>query len=287
VRFGVHIFQTDEGLSTSRLAVEVESRGFESLWLPEHTHIPTSRESPYLTPKLPREYLRVLDPFIALTVAATATTRLRLGTGICLLAQHDPVVLAKTVASLDQVSGGRVLFGVGLGWNIEEMRTHGVDPKTRRSLVREKILLMQGLWGNDEFEFDGQFVRLENSWSWPKPVQAPLPVHMGGSGGPLGFKHVVEFAQGWMPDLSVLRMSKLQVKLDELDKTCAIAGRDRSTLEITLSAAEPEPDALESYVSLGTDRCIFLLPSGSADIVLPALDRLSEAVSRSGIEMTA
>jgi hypothetical protein len=163
------------------------------------------------------------------------------------------------------------------------MSTYSVDPKTRRSLVREKLLLMRGLWGNDEFELDGQFVRLENSWSWPNqfrrcgPFTWAVPADHSGSNMSLSLP-------GWMPDLSVLRMPKLQVKLDELDKTCAIAGRDRSTLEITLSAAEPEPDALESYVGLGADRGIFLLPSGSAGIVPPGL---SAAVSRSEIEMTA
>jgi probable F420-dependent oxidoreductase len=280
MQFGVHIFPTDESVKVDILSKELEDRGFESLWLPEHTHIPTSRQTPWSKgDALPREYLRLLDPFVALTVAATCTRRLKLGTGVCLLAQHDPIVLAKTVATLDHVSSGRFLFGIGLGWNIEEMRDHGVDPKLRRSIVREKALAMQGLWSHDEFGFDGDHVRFAPSWSWPKPVQRPYPpVLLGGAGGPLGFRHIAEFGAGWMPDLTVQPMEVVVAKLAELAAACEAVGRNPSTIEVTMVGIRPDPAELERVAALGVSRAIFLLPSAPTDTVFAALDRIQDAV---------
>jgi probable F420-dependent oxidoreductase len=285
MRFGVHIFPTDESVEVDVLSKEVEDRGFESLWFPEHTHIPTSRRTPWSKgDALPREYLRLLDPFVALTVAATCTQRLKLGSGVCLLAQHDPIVLAKTVATLDQVSAGRFLFGIGLGWNIEEMSDHGVDPKLRRSIVREKVLAMQGLWSQDEFGFEGDYVRFAPSWSWPKPVQRPHPpVLVGGAGGPLGFRHIAEFAAGWMPDLTVQPMEMVVAKIAKLAAACEAVGRDPSTVEVTMVGIQPDPAELERVAALGVSRAIFLLPSAPTDTVFAALDGIQGAVADLGM----
>jgi probable F420-dependent oxidoreductase len=284
VKFGVLTFFTDETVAVDTLARELEKRGYESLWVPEHTHIPTSRATPYPSGDLPREYLRVLDPFVALTVAAAATTRLTLATGVCLLAQHEPLVLAKTIATLDFISQGRVLLGVGLGWNIEEMRNHGVDPSVRRSIVREKVLAMQGLWAHDEFGFKGKHVNFEPSWSWPKPVQRPrLPVHMGGAGGPMGFAHLAEYADGWLPDMSVLTPEQVGHKLVEVREACESVGRNPSAIQISAIAAMPQAKIIEQYARLGVDRCVFLLPSVGADEAQKWLDRFGAAVEKADL----
>ena len=215
MRIGALIFPTDLSIRPDRLAVELEGRGFESLWVTEHTHIPTSRRTPWPGgPELPEEYRRTLDPYIALTAAAGVTERLRLGTGITLVAQHDPIVLAKTIASLDLLSGGRVLVGIGVGWNVDEMEHHGVDPAQRRAIAREHVLAMRALWTEDEASFSGEHVQFSPSWSWPKPVSDPHPpIIMGGAGGPVTFRHVVEYCDGWMP---IHGRRNIAEKLDEL-----------------------------------------------------------------------
>ncbi len=195
------MFPTDYTIGPVQLATEAERRGFASLWFPEHTHIPVGRRTPWPGGgDLPQEYSHTLDPFVALGAAAAVTERLHLGTGICLVAQHDPIVLAKEVATLDLISGGRFLFGIGVGWNEDEMEHHGVDPSRRRAVVREKVLAMKALWTQDEASFDGEFVKFEPSWSWPKPVQQPHPpILMGGAGGPVTYRHIIEYCDGWMP----------------------------------------------------------------------------------------
>jgi probable F420-dependent oxidoreductase len=288
MKFGALMFFTDETIAVDTLARELEDRGFDSLWVPEHTHIPTSRATPYPRGEMPREYMRVLDPYVALTTAAAATSRLTLATGVCLLAQHDPITLAKTVATLDFISHGRVLLGVGLGWNIEEMRDHGVDPSVRRSIVREKVLAMQGLWTYDEFGFEGKHVQFEPSWSWPKPVQRPrLPVHMGGAGGPLGFKHLAEYADGWLPDMSALTPEQVERSLVEIREACESIGRDPGTVQISMIAATPQATMIEQYAALGADRCVFLLPSAGADEARRALDQFGAAVEQAALTLPA
>ncbi|MGH7310742.1 MAG: TIGR03619 family F420-dependent LLM class oxidoreductase, partial [Candidatus Rokuibacteriota bacterium] len=195
--FGVVMFATDYAIRPDELGRALEERGFESLWVPEHTHIPASRRSPWPGgPNLPREYWHSYDPFVALTAAATVTTRLRLGTGICLVIERDPITTAKEVASLDRLSGGRFIFGIGGGWNAEEMENHGTDFKKRWRVLRERVLAMKEIWTKEEAEFHGEFVRFDKIWSHPKPLQKPHPPILMGGDGPTTFDRVIEFADG-------------------------------------------------------------------------------------------
>jgi probable F420-dependent oxidoreductase len=271
VQLGVTMFATDRAMHIADLARAVEERGLRSLYVPEHTHIPTSRETPPPTgdPELPEEYLRTLDPFVALTAAAAATTRLRVGTGICLVAERDPIVTAKEVATLDFLSGGRFVFGVGFGWNREEMAQHGVEYRRRRAFVREKVLVMQALWRDDEASFRGEYVHLEPSWAWPKPATRPRPpVLIGGAAGPKLFGHVVEYADGWIP----IGGAGLTKALPELHRVAEAAGRDPATLQVVPFGTIPDRGKLDHYASLGITEVVLQLPSGPAEKVLPVLD---------------
>jgi probable F420-dependent oxidoreductase len=276
--FGAMVFPTDLSIRPDRLAVELEARGFESLWVTEHTHIPVSRRTPWPGgADLPEEYRRTLDPYVGLTAAAMVTQQLRLGTGISLVAQHDPLILAKTVASLDLLSGGRVLFGIGVGWNEEEMQDHGVDPSRRRSVAREKVLAMRELWTQDEATFDGEFVHFPPTWSWPKPVSSPHPpIIMGGAGGPITFRHVVEFCDGWMP---IHGRRSIADKLDDLRRAADEAGRDMTTIELGVFGCPPEPQVIDDYAALGFRRCALIVPPTGEDAALRALDRYSELIA--------
>jgi probable F420-dependent oxidoreductase len=272
---GVTIFQTDKTMPVMDLARAVEDRGFESLWVAEHTHIPVSRATPYPQGgELPDEYSRTLDPFVTLSAAAAVTERLKLGTAICLVAQHDTIDLAKSVASVDHVSGGRFLFGVGYGWNVEEMRDHGIEPKQRRAVVREKLLAARGLWTDDVAGFDGEHVQISPSWLWPKPVQNPHPpILFGGRAGPTLFRHIVELGAGWIP----IGGGGLREPLGELRKLMEEAGRDPDTLDITTVGVTPDSlDKLRHYESMGITRVVFFLPPAGADVVVPILDRYVE-----------
>jgi probable F420-dependent oxidoreductase len=275
---GVLMFPTDQAIRPDELAREAEARGFESLWFPEHTHIPVSRLSPWPGgPELPEEYKRTHDPFVALTAAGAATERLKLATGICLVAQRDPIALAKQIASLDMLSGGRFLFGIGVGWNVEEMENHGVDPATRRALVREKVLAMKSLWTEDEGGFDGDLVHVSRSWSWPKPAQQPHPpVIMGGTGGPVTFRHVAEYCDGWMP---IHGRRDVLDKLPLLRKTCEEAGRDPDSIELGVFGVPPSEEVIASYRDAGVRRCVLALPAAPRDVVLPWLDRSAELLA--------
>jgi len=276
-RYGVTMFPTDVSIGVVELARAVEERGLDSLWLPEHTHIPTSRRTPWPpapeTP-LPEKYIRALDPLVALAACATATTALRLGTGILLVAQRDPIVTAKAVASLDHLAGGRVALGVGFGWNVDEMEHHGVVYKTRRDRGREHVLAMRRIWEDDVAEFHGAHVDLSPSWSWPKPVQRPLPVLLGGAAGPKLFAHIAEYADGWIP----IGGAGLRESLARLRDAVADAGRDPEALEVAPMAVLPDQGKLDHYESLGVTEVVFDLPSGPADEVLPVLDRYADLV---------
>jgi probable F420-dependent oxidoreductase len=261
---GLALFATDRTNDIRDVARSAEDAGFESLFVAEHTHIPVSRESAYpLGGDLPEEYSHTLDPFVTLTAAATVTERLRIGTGICLVTERDPVVLAKAVASLDLLSGGRFLLGVGAGWNAEELATHGVAFDQRWEVLRDRVRLMQALWTSDIAAFDGVHAHLEPSWQWPKPVQEPLPVLIGG-GGRRPMRHAVEYATGWMPMPSVQRFSE---RLAALADVAAEAGRPVPS--VTLHAVRPDAGVLGHYASMGVERAVLILPP-AAD-VLPVI----------------
>jgi probable F420-dependent oxidoreductase len=277
MQLGVTMFATDQSMGIAELAREAEERGYRSLYLPEHTHIPTSRRTPAPTGgELAEEYRRTLDPFVALTVAAAATDRLLVGTGICLVAQREPIVTAKAIATLDQFSGGRFVFGVGFGWNAEEMEDHGVEVKRRRARAREHILAMYRLWSDDVAEFHGEFVSFEPSWSWPKPAQRPRPpVLIGGAPGPTLFAHVAEYADGWIP----IGGAGIRDSLDDLREAADKAGRDPETLRIVPFGTMPDRGKLDYYASLGIDEVVLRLPSAPRDDVLRVLDGYDEFVS--------
>jgi probable F420-dependent oxidoreductase len=271
VRIGALIFLTDKSIRPAQLAVELEQRGFESFWVVEHTHIPTSRKTPWPGGEpIPEEYTRTLDPYVALSAAAAVTERLVLATGITLVAQHHPITLAKTVASLDLISNGRVELGIGVGWNVDEMEHHGVDPTKRRAIVRESVLAMKALWTMDEASFDGAHIKFSPSWSWPKPVRKPHPpIVMGGAGGPLTFRDIVEYCDGWMP---IHGRRGVFEKLPELHAAAEAAGRDPASIELGVFGCPPKPEVIASYGDAGFTRCVLGLPPAPADVVLKVLD---------------
>jgi len=278
MRYGVTLFATDKSIGIVELAKAVEQRGLDSVWLPEHTHIPTSRRTPYPAAAdgvLPDEYRRCLDPFVALTAAAMAAPTIRVGTGILLVAQHDPIVAAKAAASLDLVSGGRFCMGIGFGWNEDEMNDHGVEYRTRRELGREHVLAMRQLWTQEVASFDGEYVKLPASWSWPKPAQpGGPPVLLGGAAGPKLFNHIAEYGDGWIP----IGGRGLTDAIPRLRAAVEEAGRDASALQIVPFASIPEHGKLDHYESIGVTECVFQLPSAPADVVLPLLDKQAAIV---------
>jgi probable F420-dependent oxidoreductase len=277
MRLGLMIFPTDKGIQPVELAREAEARGFDSLWFPEHSHIPVSRRSPWGgregAPPLPEEYWRTHDQFLALTAAAVATTTIKLGTGITLVAQHDPLWLAKQVATIDHLSGGRFLFGIGYGWNHEEMENHGLTPeviKRRRALVREKILGCKELWAQDEASFHGELVSFEASWAWPKPVQRPNPpIVIGASITPVHLRHIVEFGDVWMP---------IDGRWPILDGWATVqqaatdAGRDPATLQLGVFAARPEAAHLAELRDGGCSYAALVLPPLDRDAALATME---------------
>ena len=281
MKIGVMIFPTDKSIQPIQLAKEVEARGFESLWFPEHSHIPTSRETPWGgrpgAPPLPEMYWRSHDQFVALAACAAVTSKIRLGTGITLVAQRDPLWLAKEVASLDMISGGRFELGVGYGWCVEEMRNHGLDYANRRAIMREKILLMKELWTKDEASFSGKYVNVEKSWAWPKPVQKPHPpIVMGGAAGPKTAAHVAEFCDGWMP---IGGAYDVDGGWKAIQKACADIGRDPKTVTFGMFyAREATPDMIKAHADKGAIRGILPLPSESADKVLPILENYAKLI---------
>ncbi len=270
MKLGITGFLTDQSIAPAELARAVEERGFCSLYFPEHTHIPTSRRTPSPTGEpLAEEYKRTLDPFIALAAAAAVTTRIELGTGVSLIMQHDPIVLAKEIATLDLVSGGRFVLGIGFGWNAEEMGDHGVEFATRRERTREHLAAMRALWSEERAGFAGEFVRFEESWSWPKPVRRPgPPVLIGGGGGPKLFAHVAEYADGWMP----IGGAGMKAMLPRLHEAVLRAGRDPKSLRIVPFGTLPDEGKLAYYASLGIDEVVLRVSAGPRDLVLRELD---------------
>jgi probable F420-dependent oxidoreductase len=267
---GVATFLTDYGIDGLTLATAVEERGLDALFLTEHTHIPTSPESarPGGT-ELPRSYSHTFDPFVALAAMAAVTERIALGTAVCLVPQHDPITLAKTIASLDRIAGGRFELGVGPGWNREEMANHGVDPRRRTARMLEHIAAMREIWEKDEAEYHGEFVDFDAMWSWPKPVRMP-PVLIGGE-GPTVLDRVLSHGDGWLPR-RVRRddMGAFAERVAQLRSRAAEMGRERPS--VTIFGAVPKPDVLAAYADAGVDRVLYELPDAETDEVLRALD---------------
>lgn len=268
-RFGVSMFPTDYAIQPADLAMAAEERGFDSLFFPEHTHIPVSRLTPFPGGgDLPRQYWRSHDPFVALAVCAAVTKRIRLGTGICLLIERDPITTAKEAASLDMLSGGRLILGIGAGWNREEMENHGANYKNRWAIVREKVLAMKSIWNADEAEFHGEFVDFDPIWSWPKPTQPGGPPIWIGANSKWVFDRIADYADGWMPIMGL--GSGSMERLAE-----ALAKRDRSMdeIDVALFGANPSIEYLQGRIQQGVDEFVFNVPSASRDEVLPLLDQ--------------
>ncbi|WP_181804100.1 LLM class F420-dependent oxidoreductase [Streptomyces shenzhenensis] len=279
MRIAVTIFLTDETIAPVRLARELEARGFAGLYLPEHTHIPVERTTPYpMGGDLPREYGRTVDPFVALGQAAAVTESLGLGTGITLVAQHDPIDLAKQIATLDHLSGGRFTLGVGFGWNVEEAADHGVRWRDRRELGRDRMALMRALWADEPTAYEGEFGSVRASSAYPKPVQKPRgPVTgprtlIGGAAGPKLFAHIAEYADGWLP----IGGRGLTESLPVLRGVWADAGRDPAALQVVPYAVLPAPGKLAHYAELGIEEVVLQLPPAGETEVLGVLDAYAE-----------
>jgi probable F420-dependent oxidoreductase len=271
MKIGFFFFGTDYVMSVVELARALEERGYESLFLPEHTHIPVSRRTPWPGgAELPRQYSHTLDPFVALAAAAAVTQNLRLGTGICLLTERDPIVTAKEVATLDLISGGRFEFGIGAGWNIEEMENHGTKFETRFRVMVDRAKAMQAIWTHDEASYKGEFTAFEPIWSWPKPVQKPHPPILLGGETKHTLRRVMEFCDGWFP--RGRSFGDPQEEMRRLRSAAEEAGRDIKTVSTTLFGAEPDAGYLERCRAAGVDRALIGLPSEGRDKILSLID---------------
>jgi probable F420-dependent oxidoreductase len=274
--FGVMMFPTDYAVAPADIARMAEERGFESLFFPEHTHIPASRETDYPGGgELPPEYSHTHDPFVALTAAAAATERLLIGTGICLVIERDPITTAKEVASLDQLSGGRFLFGVGAGWNAEEMENHGTEPSRRFGVMRERIEAMKAIWTEDEASYHGRHVDFERIWSWPKPAQRPHPPIIVGGNGKHVLDRVVAYGDEWMPN-RIESVEELGERMELLGQMAADAGRP--TPKVGLYAAPAKPAEIERYEAIGVGRYVFWVPPSPRPEADERLDHLARVV---------
>jgi probable F420-dependent oxidoreductase len=276
VKLALGMIASDEGVDPRELARRAEDKGFEALFLGDHTHIPVSRETPYPMPpygELPRQYYRVREPLVTLAAIASVTSTLNLGTGVCLVVERDPIILAKQVASLDLLSGGRVVLGVGAGWNIEEMRNHGTDPGTRMQLLRERVEAMKLIWTEEKAEYHGRLVDFDPIYAWPKPVQKPHPPVIVGGNGPRVLDRVLAFGDGWMPGHQ-RDLGALHARMDELQERAAAAGRDPVPISIYVA----RPEFLERYAEMGVSRLVFLLTPGPGNEAVEQLDAVAAAV---------
>ena len=280
MKFGITYFATDEAIAPDEMARTVQERGFESLFVTEHTHIPVSRETPYPAGgELPREYLRSYDPFVALTAAAAATTTLRIGTAICLIAERDPITTAKEVASLDRLSGGRMIFGVGAGWNVEEMANHGTDATRRFGLMRERVEAMKEIWTTEEASYRGKHVSFDPIWCWPKPVQDPHPPVLIGGNGRTVYDRVISYGDGWLPN-RIGDDDKIIGRVEKLQRLGSDAGR--GPLPVSLQLAPRDPALLERYERAGVERAIYMLPAAGAGEVERKLDKFTAVLEEYG-----
>ena len=278
--YGLTIFATDYTLQPADVARAAEERGFESLWLPEHTHIPAGGRTPWPGgPVMPKEYSHTYDPFVALTAAATATRTLKVGTSICLIIQRDPIITAKEVASLDNVSGGRFLFGIGAGWNVEEVEDHGTKFSRRFAVLRERVLAMRALWTQAEAEFHGRYVNFDKAWLYPKPLQKPHPPVLMGGDSATTFDRVIEFCDGWIP---ISRGGQpppaIREKVLELRRRAEAAGRDPDAISVSVYTCPPSREVVDDLARAGVERVIFLLPSAEPAEVLKAMDERARLI---------
>jgi probable F420-dependent oxidoreductase len=279
MKLGTVIFPTDYSIRPDDFARACEERGFESVWFPEHTHIPTSRKTPYPAGgELPKEYSHTYDPFVALMAAAAVTKTIKVATGICLVIERDPIVTAKEVASLDALSNGRFLFGIGGGWNVEEMENHGMPFGKRWKLLRERIEAMKEIWSKDAAEYHGELVSFDPIWSWPKPQQKPHPPIILGSASKMGIKRVVDYCDGWIPIGLAVRDMPGAIK--DLHEQAKAKGRDPQSIEVSLFWAPPDADGLKRYQDMGVARGVLALPSVPKDEVLKMLDGMAGLVDQ-------
>jgi probable F420-dependent oxidoreductase len=279
MQIGLSMFPTEYSIEPHHLAREAEARGFESLWFPEHTHIPTSRRTPYPGgTELPKEYWHTYDPFGALCAAAAVTRTIKLATGICLIIERDTIITAKEAATVDRLSGGRFVFGIGGGWNAEEMENHGTDFKTRFKKMREQVLAIREIWTREEAEFHGEIVRFDPIWCHPKPVQRPgPPIILGGMSTP-AMDRAIEYGDGWMPIDGGRGTGELGPMIAEFDRRLAAAGRARGSMSLTIFGAPQKQEALSRYKDLGVERAVLIIRPEARDVVLPKLDRIAELV---------
>jgi probable F420-dependent oxidoreductase len=272
---GVVIFQDDYAMRPDEVARAAEERGFESVFFIDHTHIPVRRTTPYpLGGDLPKDYYHNHDLLVAMSFAAAATKKIKIGSGVCLVIERDPITLAKEVASLDVLSGGRVIFGIGGGWNREEMEDHGTSFTTRWRLLRERIEAMKAIWRDDEAEYHGELVRFEKVWSWPKPVQKPHPPILLGGHGEKAFDRIVRYCDGWMPLTWVDQ--NIVAEIADLHRVAERAGRHPRTLSVTVFGAPLDGKGLDAYAAAGVERVLFGLPNAGSETVLPVLDRIAK-----------
>jgi probable F420-dependent oxidoreductase len=268
---GVAIFPTHDAIAPAEVARLAEERGHESLFFPEHTHIPASRTSAWPGgDELPRRYAHTFDLFVAVTAAVTATSRLRVGSGICLLVERDPIITAKEVASVDYLSGGRFEFGVGAGWNREEMANHGTDPRHRMAILRERVEAMKAIWTSDEASYSGEHVAFERIWSWPKPAQRPHPPVLVGGNGPGVLDRVLAFGDAWFPN---------HARGGVLDRAAELRARAGRPVGLMVMGVPAEAKVLEEYAAAGFDRAVHWLPSAGRGPVERALDRYEAAIA--------
>jgi probable F420-dependent oxidoreductase len=283
LKIGAVMFFTTYSMPPDELGRALEERGFESLWVPEHTHIPSSRATPY-PPGGPliRPYYDIMDPFLALGAAATVTTNLKIGTGIALVAQRDPIVTAKVVSTLDQLSRGRFLFGVGNGWNQDEIENHGTDFASRHKVARERIEAMKAIWTREEPEYHGEFVNFDKMMQWPKPYQTPHPPIIVGGAFPYAARRAIRYGDGWIPRADRLEAEGVGALIGKFRRMAAEAGRDPAGLPITVFRVPEEIDRLEYCEEIGIDRVVFSLPAAGRDELMPIMDRWAELKHRMG-----
>lgn len=272
MKFATMLYSTDYAMRPDMFAMASEERGFESVWYPEHTHIPASRRSPFPGGgDLPQDYWHMHDPFIALTAAATATSTIKIGTGVCLITERDPIVTAKEVASLDVLSEGRFLFGIGAGWNAEEMENHGTKFEERWKVLEERIEAMKACWVDEESEFHGKYVDFDPIWSWPKPVQRPHPPIIMGAASSWGRERVARYCNGWIP--LPAQMENIEADIDDLERRLHKHDRKIEDIEISFFWAPEDADELKRFRDLGVNRAILACPAASDEETLGLLDK--------------